>query len=1166
MNTRRKNRPKKISLDVVPPREEELCTLHFIDTYIDTHESVGHADNGLQFYFKHNGKNYCVDATTSSGLGCMVNDAVASKANCRMVKILEDGEPKLCLIAKKQIEKDEELRYDYGVSDLPWRKLKKGAVKPVLYAEPKTTRMDHVAEDTISLVDIPLTNTETTRMDHVAEDTISLVDIPLTNTETTSMDVAEDTISSVDIPLTNTETTRMDHVAEDTISLVDIPLTNTETTRMDHVAEDTISLVDIPLTNTETTRMDHVAEDTISLVDIPLTNTETTRMDHVEDTISLVDIPLTNTETTRMGHVAEDTISLVDIPLTNTETTRMDHIAEDTISLVDIPLTNTETTRMDHVAEDTISLVDIPLTNTETTRMDHIAEDTISLVDIPLTNTETTRMGHVAEDTISLVDIPLTNTETTRMDHIAEDTISLVDIPLTNTETTRMGHVAEDTISLVDIPLTNTETTRMDHIAEDTISLVDIPLTNTETTRMDHIAEDTISLVDIPLTNTEIVTKRKNTLRFFEEDLEWANTSKDDIDSPSKKKIKEKTERKKKKKFEDEEEKKSLSSASAHKEKKTKKKKPDCDKMGPTDLYVKKHGNKKLKAGHMKPVTDALIVVDNTSDMPVPELEILGDSTDCTITKRCKKNIEYGYFDEDSEDIDNQDAMEDSFDDSTQDPDYSTESSDESIAHSDNVEAGYVSDSSSNMSDTVPLVDTLPVLSNTKCCSEINLSQTEKKPAISIQTSSNTKVQRVWDKVHYCFFCEISSTNISKHYLGPHQSEAEVQKILSYPKKSEARRLELLKLRNAGDYKHNTDILKKGEGVLVTWTRRPEDEVSSGDFLPCEDCLAFFLRSNLWRHRKVCPFRKEGAKYRKVQSEASFLLPSSHEVNKGLEMNVLRKMNADEITIAARNDRIITKVGEKLYQKHGHLPHLYSHVSQKMRELARLLIAVRGQQPDVNSLSDLLHPERFMLAVKATKILCNFSEDTNTYGNPSLALKIGHLLKKCAKIKKSSALSSGDSDLGKNADDFLTLLDDEWTDEISSSALQTLNTNKMNKGQLLPLTEDLKKLQCYFQEKSKSLSASLQNSFSKPDWELLNQLTLARLVMFNRRRGGETQRITLEGYAAKLTKHDSLQEIKDSLSPVEKMLCETFGRVEIRGKKGRTVPVLLTPAIQQSID
>ncbi|XP_033730120.1 uncharacterized protein LOC117319420 [Pecten maximus] len=640
----------------------------------------------------------------------------------------------------------------------------------------------------------------------------------------------------------------------------------------------------------------------------------------------------------------------------------------------------------------------------------------------------------------------------------------------------------------------------------------------------------------------------------------------DDIDSPSKKKIKEKTERKKKKKFEDEEEKKSLSSASAHKEKKTKKKKPDCDKMGPTDLYVKKHGNKKLKAGHMKPVTDALIVVDNTSDMPVPELEILGDSTDCTITKRCKKNIEYGYFDEDSEDIDNQDAMEDSFDDSTQDPDYSTESSDESIAHSDNVEAGYVSDSSSNMSDTVPLVDTLPVLSNTKCCSEINLSQTEKKPAISIQTSSNTKVQRVWDKVHYCFFCEISSTNISKHYLGPHQSEAEVQKILSYPKKSEARRLELLKLRNAGDYKHNTDILKKGEGVLVTWTRRPEDEVSSGDFLPCEDCLAFFLRSNLWRHRKVCPFRKEGAKYRKVQSEASFLLPSSHEVNKGLEMNVLRKMNADEITIAARNDRIITKVGEKLYQKHGHLPHLYSHVSQKMRELARLLIAVRGQQPDVNSLSDLLHPERFMLAVKATKILCNFSEDTNTYGNPSLALKIGHLLKKCAKIKKSSALSSGDSDLGKNADDFLTLLDDEWTDEISSSALQTLNTNKMNKGQLLPLTEDLKKLQCYFQEKSKSLSASLQNSFSKPDWELLNQLTLARLVMFNRRRGGETQRITLEGYAAKLTKHDSLQEIKDSLSPVEKMLCETFGRVEIRGKKGRTVPVLLTPAIQQSID
>ena len=100
--------------------------------------------------------------------------------------------------------------------------------------------------------------------------------------------------------------------------------------------------------------------------------------------------------------------------------------------------------------------------------------------------------------------------------------------------------------------------------------------------------------------------------------------------------------------------------------------------------------------------------------------------------------------------------------------------------------------------------------------------------------------------------------------------------------------------------------------------------------------------------------------------------------------------------------------------------------------------------------------------------------------------------------------------MGRKADEFLSLCIDDWTDEISSSALQTLETNKINKKQMLPLTEDIQKLQLYFQEKTNLLSSSLEKSFSKPDWDLLNQITLACLVLFNRRRGGETERITVE--------------------------------------------------------
>lgn len=47
---------------------------------------------------------------------------------------------------------------------------------------------------------------------------------------------------------------------------------------------------------------------------------------------------------------------------------------------------------------------------------------------------------------------------------------------------------------------------------------------------------------------------------------------------------------------------------------------------------------------------------------------------------------------------------------------------------------------------------------------------------------------------------------------------------------------------------------------------------------------------------------------------------------------------------------------------------------------------------------------------------------------------------------------------------------------------------------------------------------------------------------------------------------DPLEDVNLALSDLEKKLCQHFRRVEIRGKRGRKVPVLLTPAMQQALD
>lgn len=54
----------------------------------------------------------------------MVNDRPFRKANCKMKKLGTERAPKLCLFAVKDIPIGDELTYDYGVTDQPWRHLK----------------------------------------------------------------------------------------------------------------------------------------------------------------------------------------------------------------------------------------------------------------------------------------------------------------------------------------------------------------------------------------------------------------------------------------------------------------------------------------------------------------------------------------------------------------------------------------------------------------------------------------------------------------------------------------------------------------------------------------------------------------------------------------------------------------------------------------------------------------------------------------------------------------------------------------------------------------------------------------------------------------------------------------------------------------------------------
>ena len=70
--------------------------------------------------------SYSIDATNDIfRQGRMINDAPNGDTlqNCSMKIVEVESCPRLCIFATRDIEVNEELRYDYGVPTLPWRKV-----------------------------------------------------------------------------------------------------------------------------------------------------------------------------------------------------------------------------------------------------------------------------------------------------------------------------------------------------------------------------------------------------------------------------------------------------------------------------------------------------------------------------------------------------------------------------------------------------------------------------------------------------------------------------------------------------------------------------------------------------------------------------------------------------------------------------------------------------------------------------------------------------------------------------------------------------------------------------------------------------------------------------------------------------------------------------------
>lgn len=131
----------------------------------------------------------------------------------------------------------------------------------------------------------------------------------------------------------------------------------------------------------------------------------------------------------------------------------------------------------------------------------------------------------------------------------------------------------------------------------------------------------------------------------------------------------------------------------------------------------------------------------------------------------------------------------------------------------------------------------------------------DKKTHVSLlqKRAVSGSAKKAYDKCHYCKFCGTRIVNkIQRHLLTVHQGEEEVKQILFLPKRSKERSLLLRRLTNDGNFQHNIDVLREGNGHLVVGRRSELNTKTASRFTVCVFCKKWQSKSNLWRHLKTC--------------------------------------------------------------------------------------------------------------------------------------------------------------------------------------------------------------------------------------------------------------------------------------------------------------------------
>ncbi|KAJ8963024.1 hypothetical protein NQ314_005610 [Rhamnusium bicolor] len=254
------------------------------------------------------------------------------------------------------------------------------------------------------------------------------------------------------------------------------------------------------------------------------------------------------------------------------------------------------------------------------------------------------------------------------------------------------------------------------------------------------------------------------------------------------------------------------------------------------------------------------------------------------------------------------------------------------------------------------------------------------------------------------------------------------------------------------------------------------------------------------------------------------------KVDAQLRELVFGRMQADRVSLVAQHDTLICAFGARACQG----------VNRDKKT-----------EPSIKNMLAALNPKYFDLFVTATKILAKFNPHTEKFESPTFAMNIATSLKQCCDIAINLALKK------------VCILKVK-----TLKAGNDLNSKTWNRVTIIPLATDLKMLKNYLNKRAEEAACNLiKENFDKSAYNTLLETIYCRLILLNRKRPGELQRMKYHVYNDNINQNaETYQEFDTVISTTEKILLHKFKRIVIRGKRGRGVPVLVSQDVQQHVE